>query len=90
MTLGIVIAVCATLIVLEAMHLRSRLLQRPLSREAYLEQRRVLERDRAEWMRTKPRTHEALVGVTREIAAIDQKLLKLAERMPPGVKDDVS
>jgi len=73
-TIFIVFMVCVTvLIVVETIVGR-----RPLSRNAYLEKRRILERDRAEWMRSKTPTP----AVTQMISEIDKKLFQLAERMP--------
>lgn len=71
-TLFVVFMICATVLIIA----ESILGRIPLSRNAYLEKRRILERDRAEWMRsTTPAT-------TQMIAEIDKKLLQLAERMP--------
>jgi hypothetical protein len=75
-TIFIVFMVCATvLIVVETVVER-----RPLSRNAYLEKRRILERDRAEWMQTNAKAPSPVV--TQMVMEIDKKLLQLAERMP--------
>ena len=73
-SIAIVLIVCMTVMVV----VESILERRPLRRNVYLEKRRVLERDRAEWMRSKTSSP----AITQEVQKIDKKLFELAERMP--------
>ena len=78
-SIAIVLILCVTVMVV----VESIIERRPLSLNVYLEKRRVLERDRAEWMASQP-SHSR--DAAR--AAIDKKLLELAERMPEDMDDD--